>query len=260
MMKIALLDFFSSLRSWRILVFMAMSDLKARYKRTALGPLWITLGSLVGVMGLGFIWSELMKADKTTFIPMLTTGLITWQFISGAITESCSIYTRQAAIVRNLQLPMSIHPCQLLLRHLLNFAHNLPVLLVVMLLLNIPLTWSHLYVLPALILTSLNLLWMMVIISILGARFKDLEYTITMVLPLLMFFSPVFYRPNHLPNFANLIWLNPFSHLIELMRSPFLGMAPDLFVIKTNLIMLVIGWAITLWLFGKKSHRIVFWV
>jgi len=239
---------------------MALSDVRARYKRSVLGPLWLTLGTAGGSAGLGFIWSELFHVEATTFVPTLTAGLILWQFISGTITEASVLFSRQAAIIRNLNLPLAIHPIQLLLRHLINLAHNAPVFFVVAIALGHPMTLSTWLALPCLVLVALNMLWICLFIGLLGARFRDLEYLVAMVMPLLMFISPVFYRPNYLQFSELIMWFNPFSHFIEIVRDPLLGVAPPWFVIETNLIMLVVGWLVTLWLFNRQHHRIAFWV
>ena len=239
---------------------MALSDVRARYKRSVLGPLWLTLGTAAGSVGLGLLWSELLKIEAKAFVPSLTAGLILWQFISGVITESSTLYGRQAAIIRNMSLPLMIHPLQLLFKHLINVAHNAPVYLLVALVLCIPLTVSTLWFLPCLLLVSLNLFWICMLVSVLGARFRDLEYIIAAVMPLLMFISPVFYRPNYLPFSEGLIWANPLSHLIEIIRYPLLGSSPPMFVVQTNLVMLLVGGGFALWLFNKKRDRIAFWV
>ncbi|MDD2723471.1 MAG: ABC transporter permease [Methylovulum sp.] len=253
-------DIAQAFQCTRIIVFMAFSDVKARYKRSVLGPLWLTLGTAGGSAGLGFIWSELFHVDATTFVPTLTAGLILWQFISGIITESTVLFSRQASIIRNLNLPLAIHPAQLLLRHLINLAHNAPVFFIVALGLGHPITLTAWLALPGLILLALNLLWLALFIGLVGARFRDIEYLTTMVMPLLMLVSPVFYRPNYLPFSEHIIWFNPFSHFIEIVRYPLLGSPPPIFVVETHLVMLVVGWGVTLWLFNRQHHRVAFWV
>lgn len=253
-------DLLQTLRHWPIVRFMALSDLRARYKRSVLGPFWLTLSTAAGSAGLGFLWSELMKMDASSFVPMLTAGLILWQFISGAIVESTTLFSRQAAIIRNMNLPLSIHPAQLLFRHLINLAHNAPVFFIVAFALGLPFTSTSWLAIPAIGIVALNMLWIVLLVGILGARFRDLEYFISSIMPLLMFVSPVFYRPNYLPFSANIIWMNPFSHFIEIVRYPLLGSIPPDFVVFTNLGLLLGGWTVTFWLFNKKHRRIAFWV
>lgn len=244
----------------RLILFMSWSDIRARYKRSVLGPLWITLGTAIGVVGLGFIWSELLKTDRATFVPTLTIGLILWQFMSNSILESTSVFTRQAGTIRNLGLPLSLHPAQLILRQMINLAHNVPLFFLVALIMGQSFNVNTFWVLPGFLLVVGNLFWMSLLLGILGARFRDLEYLITMVMPLLMFLSPVFYRPNALPFSGQYIWINPFADMIEIIRYPLLGQATPDFIYWINLGMLVIGGCLTLALFNSKHSRIAFWV
>lgn len=243
-----------------VIAFIAASDLRARYRRSVLGPFWMTLGTAAGTLGLGLVWSELLRMDRASFVPSLTCGLILWQLLSGCILESTTTYWRQASLIRNLSMPLSMPPIQMVLKHLINFAHNLPVLLVVVLAFDVSVTRHTLLALPCLLLVAANLLWLALLLSMLGARFRDLEYVLGAALPLLMFLSPVFYRPDYLPFSAQFIWFNPFSHLIELVRYPLLGAAPPGFVVLTAALLCLGGWIGTLWLFNAKRNRIAYWI
>lgn len=256
----ALEDIREAMQKASLIFFMAWSDVSARYKRSVLGPFWLTLGTAVGTVGLGFIWSELFKIDRSTFIPTLTSGLIIWQFIAGCIIEAPTLFNRQAAIIRNLVLPLSIHPIQLVFKNLINLMHNLPVYFVVAIVFHVNFTYYSLLLLPCLILVVANLLWITLMLGLLGARLRDLEYLVAAVMPILMFLSPVMYRPNYLPFSQKLMWLNPFSHLIEIVRAPLLGIPPSLLVVYTNLALCILGWSVTLIFFNKKKTRVALWV
>ena len=253
-------DILRTIKMPQLVFYMAWSDVRARYKRSVLGPLWITLGTAVSIFAFGFIWSELLHMKRETFVPILTTGLILWQFMSACITEASSCFSRQASIIRNLDLPLSLHPAQLILRHCINLLHNVPLLLAVILIMGIPFSLNMLWVFPAFLLVTANLFWMSMLIGVLGARFRDFEYMIGMIVPLLMFLSPVLFRPDALPFSGKYIWLNPFADMIELLRHPLLGEAIPDFLWWINLGMLLIGGTLTIMFFSSKFKRIAFWV
>lgn len=253
-------DLQQTLNAARVVLFMAWSDVRSRYKRTILGPLWLTLGTLLGTAGLGYIWSELFHLDRATFVPALTSGLIVWQFLSGCITEAPTTFNRQAGIIRNMEVPLSIHPAQMVTKHFINLLHTAPVFVVVAVLMNVHVGWPTLLFIPCLMLVTANLAWITFLLSILGARFRDLEYLVAAVMPLLMFLSPVMYRPNFLPISGHLLWFNPLSHLIELLRYPLLGTIPPGFIVWTSICMAVVGWGVVLVLFHRVHSRIAFWI
>jgi lipopolysaccharide transport system permease protein len=256
----ALADLSRAARLLHVIAFMAAGDLRARYRRSVLGPFWMTLGTAAGTLGLGLVWSELLRMDRASFVPSLTAGLIMWQLLSGCITEATTTYWRQSAILRNLSVPLSMPPMQMLLKHLINFLHNVPVFVAVVLIFHLPVGWPMLLALPGLLLVAANLLWMSLLFSMLGARFRDFEYVVGAAMPVLMFLSPVFYRPSYLPFNGRFVWLNPLSHLIEIVRYPLLGGRPPGFVVLATLLMALCGWAVTLWLFNAKRNRIAYWL
>lgn len=258
--SLGFLDLIESIKRWRVSLYISWSDTRARYRRSVLGPLWLTFGTAIGVVGLGFVWSELLKIEKSTFIPSITAGLIIWQMLSGCITESPVVFARQSNIIRNLQLPYFSHPLQLLLRHLVNFAHTILVYVVVAFVFSVPFNMSTLLVLPGVLLLALNLLWIILLLGMLGIRFRDIEYAVGALMPLLFFISPVIYRPDYLPFSSYVIWINPLSHLIEVVRSPLLGVTPPAFVYFTVCGMLGVGWVVTLYIFNNRYKRIAFLV
>jgi len=253
-------DMARAFRAFPLIAYLAWSDLQARYRRTVLGPFWLTLGTALGTAGLGLVWSELFKLDRAVFVPALTAGLIMWQLLSGCTTEATTTFWRQAGMIRNVQMPLAVYPIQMVVKHALNFLHVLPVFVVVALVFDVPVNANTWLVLPCLALILANLLWITTLMSMLGARFRDLEYLLVAGMPILMFLSPVFYRPSYLPITGRLVWLNPFSHFIELVRYPLLGTVPPGFVVATNLAMLAVGGAVTFGLFQRKRGRIAYWV
>jgi len=253
-------DLCETFRRVNLIVYLAWSDIRARYKRSVLGPFWITLSTAIGVVGLGFLWSELFKMDRAEFIPLLAIGLILWQFMSACIVESATLFNRQGNIIRNLTLPLALHPAQLVLRHTINFAHNLPLLLVVYLLLGKGVGWYALMAIPGVVLVILNLFWISLLFGMLGARFRDFEYMVAMIMPLMMFLSPVMYRASALTTLGKYMWLNPLAEMIEMIRDPLLGTEVSPFVYLANVAILLVGGTLTLALFNAKRNRIAFWV
>jgi ABC-type polysaccharide/polyol phosphate export permease len=239
----------------------AWGDTKARYRRSLLGPFWIVLGTAVGSVGLGILWSSLFKMDMHELLPVLTIGLILWQLISGVIVEAPLIYIRHAALIRNIPAPLLLFPMQTMLRFLINFAHNIVIIVLVLLIYPPHFSWIQLMVVPGLVLLVGNLLWIVLILAMLGARFRDLEPLIMHTMPMLFFLSPVLYRTSHVAvDTAAILWLNPFTYMITLVRDPLLGVLPSLTSYGVATAMMVAGWAMALSLFNRRRQRIAFWI
>jgi len=259
-MYFAIIDLIKSVRHLPLIFHLAYSDTKARYKRSMLGPLWLTLGAAIGVVGLGLVWSQLLNQDRSQFIPSLTVGLLLWQFISGTVTESTGVFVRQAQVIRNLQLPFFIHPIQLIARQSISFGHNLLVLVGVLMVYPQSVSWVSLLSVIGFALVMLNLLWISVLLGLIGARFRDVEQIVQSLMPIVFFLTPVIYKAGHIGISQAIIWLNPFTYFITLVRDPIFGTVPAGFVYQTVIIMALAGWTVTLLFFNRHAPRLAFWI
>jgi ABC-type polysaccharide/polyol phosphate export permease len=241
-------------------IYLAWADTKARYKKSVLGPFWPTLTNLLGVVGLSLVWGSLMNQDMHTFVPQLAIGLVTWQLISGVLMDGPTCFARQAAMIRNVAVPAWFFASRLLARHLINFLHNAAILIGVMLYYEVPVTIETWLFVPGLLMVALNLYWILHMLGLAGARFRDIEHLVSGIVPMLFFISPVIYRADRLPPGLNLVWLNPFSYMIEAMRAPLLGYSvhPDTWIILLG--MLFVGGGFT-WLYQiRQGRNLAFWV
>lgn len=253
-------DIVQGLKRIGLAFFFAWGDTKARYRRSVLGPFWMVLSTAVSVAGLGFLWSMLLKDDPVKLVPSLTVGLVVWQFISGCILEAPSIFSRNAHFIRNIKIPYFIFPLQLVMRQLINFGHNAVVVVVVVLYFSPVLHLNQLLIIPGLLLVIGNLCWIILLIAMLGSRFRDFEQIIGAIMPLMFFLSPVIYRPSQLSFGQQIVWMNPFSYFITLIRDPISGNIPPLFVYQVSIVALLIGTVFTVYQFGKQRKNISFWV
>jgi len=83
---------------------------------------------------------------------------------------------------------------------------------------------------------------------------------IGVIMPLLMFLSPVMYRPSALPVKGMYLWFNPLADMIEVNRGPLLGDPMPSFLYWANGGILLAGGFLTLMLFNAKRNRLAFWV
>jgi ABC-type polysaccharide/polyol phosphate export permease len=259
-MEIGFLDLFEAIKRLPVALFFAWSDTKARYKRSVLGPFWLVLSTMVGVGGLGLIWSVLLKIDRAEFIPSLTIGLIVWQFISGSVSEGPSIFYRQAALIKDINLPSFFVSAQLILRQLINLAHNIVVFIVVTIIFPTHISVIALLAIPGLAVVVLNLLWVAQLLGYIGARFRDLEPLIVTFLPILFFLSPVVYRASQLGTLQEIMAFNPLTYWIGLIRDPLLGVVPGAETYLLASAVTVLGWSATLWMTARGRHRLPYWI
>ena len=98
-------DLASALQNMRLPLFLARSDIRQRYRRSTLGPFWITISTGVMIACLGFIFGKIFKSPISEFLPFLAAGLILWGFISQVITEATTVFVSSEAIIKQLPIP-----------------------------------------------------------------------------------------------------------------------------------------------------------
>ena len=255
-----LADLAAAWKRRQLAIFFAWSETVARYRRSTLGPIWLVLGTAVGVAGLGYIWSILLNQEMQSFIPSITVGLVVWQFVSGVVTDSAGMFVRNATMLVNIKMPVYLITFQAFGRHLINLGHNLVVVLAVFLVFPHYNSWLSLMALPGLLIVSINLIAIMQLVGILGARFRDLEPLILAFFPILFFLSPVIYRPGQLGPAEPVMAFNPITHYIRVIRDPLLGELPTLGSYGIVLALTAVTVLASVWLTGSRGHRLPYWM
>ena len=169
----ALFDLVQGARAHHLWYLLGWRDIRQRYRRSLLGPLWLTLsmGALVGA--LGFLYGMLLGVETAAYMPFLALGFIVWALISGVITDGCQVFINAESIIKQVGLPLSVHVYRLLWRNLLILFHNALVFVVVAAVFGVWPGWAGLLALPGLVLLCLNGLWVALLLGIVSARFRD---------------------------------------------------------------------------------------
>lgn len=253
-------DVVGGFSSWRMWWMLAKNDVVRRYRRSRVGQLWLTLSMAAMILGMGVVYSALFNTSMASYLPHLGTGLVLWGLISSTINESCSSFTENESIIRQIALPRFTYLLRTISRNLFVFAHNLVILPVVYVLSGSPINWHILLFVPGLLLVLANLAWVGYLLAILSARFRDIPQIVQSIVQVAFFVSPVVYKPSQLrADHPVLIW-NPFASMLDVMTQPLLGQLPSVTSYAILLGLLVIGWLFTLMFAGKYSHRVVYWL
>ena len=258
----ALLDIVAALKRLPLVGVLGWQDVRARYRRSALGPFWITLSMGVMIGTIGIVFGQIFKSPMHEFLPFLTIGMILWTFIASVVTEGATGFISAESIIKQLPIPLFVHIMRMIWRNFLILLHNLVIFPIVLLIVGKPLDWVALLSIPGLFLDILNLGWIVLILATVCARYRDLPQMVTSVLQVIFYLTPVMWMPSLLPSHAGawLLDLNPMFHLMEVSRAPLLGHLPTMqnWVVASS--MAVLGWGLALCIFGRYKRRIAYWL
>ena len=86
-LQAALNDVLEGLRRWELWGTMGWYDVRQHYRRSVLGPFWLTLSMAVMVGALGFLYGGLFGHSMRDYLPYLALGLIFWAFMASFMTR-----------------------------------------------------------------------------------------------------------------------------------------------------------------------------
>ncbi|WP_409338278.1 ABC transporter permease [Corynebacterium sp. LK2510] len=205
-------------------------DIKQRYRRSALGPLWITIATGVMALALGLLYSMLFQISVREFLPHVTVGFIIWGFISGCIKDGANVFIENEGLIKQLPSALSVHVYRLVWRHLLFLAHNMVIWLLLVIIFRIPLTVTTLWAIPALALLVINGVWVTMLFGIIATRFRDVAPLLEALVQLLFYVTPIVWttatlreQGGEVAQRARIAELNPLYHYLEIVRAPLIG-------------------------------------
>ncbi len=246
--------------------YLGWQDIKQRYRRSVLGPLWISITMAVVAVAMGILYGALFQEDIRVFLPYVATGLLIWYFINGCILEGSEVFIANEGLIRFLPAPLSLHVYRLLWRQTLFFAHNLVVWVALVLIFQTPLNASSFLAIPAFAILLLNGAWIAVLAGIVATRFRDIPPIIASLSQLLFFMTPIVWKYDTLLNNpaiaerARIAEINPVLHFVEIVRQPLLGqeIAWRHWVIAGAIT--VVGIAVALVALRNYRARVAYWV
>ena len=256
----AVRDFTEALRRWPMWLLMAWQDIKLRYRGSILGPFWLTLSMGFMILTMGFVYGHLLKTETNDYFPFLTLGLMQWTFMATIMQESCVTFVSSHAYIKQIQLPYTTYIMRTITRNLIVYAHNFIIYILVALYFGI---WPgmHLWLLiPGFALLIINCIWVVMLLALICARFRDITPIISSLVQVAFFVTPIIWTPNLLQGHGWLIEINPFYHFLELIRAPLLGHNPDPLSYPFTFLLAIFGFLATFILFRRFRGRIAYWV
>ncbi|TYM74873.1 ABC transporter permease, partial [Salmonella enterica subsp. enterica serovar Typhimurium] len=147
-------DLKEALARHQLWISLGWNDVLGRYRRSVLGPFWITISMGVTISAMGPLYGSLFSSGSENFIMHLTLGMIFWAFLSATINESCGIFNESASIIKQSDLPLYLYILRVFYRQFM----ILDILLFI----------------PAIVITSISLISTGMILAIFCTRYRDM--------------------------------------------------------------------------------------
>jgi ABC-2 type transport system permease protein len=258
-------DLRDGLHRHQLWLHLGWQDIKQRYRRSVLGPIWITIATGTTAVAMGALYSVLFHLELSEHLPYVTLGLIVWALISASILEGAEVFVANEGLIKQLPTALSVHVYRLVWRQAILFAHNIVIYVIIAAIYPKPWTWTDLSVIPALVLIALNCVWASLVFGIIGTRFRDIGPLLNSLVQLLFFMTPIIWTDYTLEQQGAGHWrwiveLNPFFHYLDIVRTPLLGGDQELHHWVIVLVLTVVGWVLAAVAMKQYRSRVPYWV
>lgn len=252
---------------WRrrdLLWQLARREIVGRYQGSYLGLLWSIINPLIMLAIYTFVFSIVFNArwgvrpdeSRVEFALTLFCGLIAFNTFSECIQRAPTLIVQNANYVKKIVFPLEVLPVSVLISALFHAVVSLGVLLIgiVVAMRILPLTIIFLpFVMLPLICLSLGAAWFL---ASLGVFLRDINNTVGLLVQILFFMTPIFYRIDSIPEpFRSTMQWNPLAVIVEDFRRVVVWQTPPdwLALAGTTLLSLIVMLAGYAWFMRSKG-------
>jgi ABC-type polysaccharide/polyol phosphate export permease len=241
---------------------LVIRDIKIRYKRSALGFVWVMLNSFLMVLILYAVFSGLFWDKVPHFTAYIMSGIIVWQLFSKSTQLSGYSFIHNRNIINKIYLPKSIFPISVVSSAFVHFLFSVVPLLFILGITKTSLSHNILWLPFVVGLVYLFSLGISLTVSTLAVFFQDIIYIYDVMLMAGMYASAIFYPVSIVPKkFLIILHINPLFHYIMLFRACLyddtIPKMDHLFIaIICSLASLLIGW----YIYNRYKERIIFYL
>jgi lipopolysaccharide transport system permease protein len=209
-----------------LLWFLAVRDIKVRYKQTALGAAWAVLQPVATAAVFALVFGRLAKlpSNGVAYAVFALAGLIIWNFFSSAVSASSLSLVNNTNLISKVYFPRMCVPIASMVVYLVDFLVASAVLIAAMAWYGvgggIRMPLAAVFVLMAFAAGLGFSLWF----SAIAARYRDIRQVVPFLLQFGLFATPVAYSSSMVNDRWRLLYgLNPMAGAVEGFRWSMLG-------------------------------------
>lgn len=203
-------------RNLDLVLVLAHTQLKARYKKAAFGYLWSLAHPLAFCAIFYFVFQIVMPSGRADMAAFLIAGLFPWQWISNSVNQGTMIFVGNGPLIRKVAFPRWYLPLSMVLQDGWHFLLSLPVAAAILaisgiepgpgLLLGVPLMMA---------LQAAVLMGLVLVLGSLNMFLRDIQHLVEILMMIGFYATPIIYDAGQVPpQWSWIPALNPFTNLI----------------------------------------------
>lgn len=249
-------------RAVRLSFFLGWQDVRLMYRRSVLGQFWITLSMAITFVAVGVVFGLIFNHPVVEYMPFLASGLMFFAFFTAILNEGAISFISAEPFIRQLPLPPIVHYLKTIWKNVFVLLHNAVALVILLIVFPQGVSTATLLVVPGLLLSGTAIGGLGLGIAMLSTRYRDIPQIVSAVTQISFYLTPIVWLPSSLPGQAQTIILsiNPFYHLLEVVRAPLLNQYPSWSAWATALGLAIVFLAIGTGAYQWKRRQLAFWV
>lgn len=225
----SLADFKEVWQYKELLYFFTWRDLKVRYKQTTIGVLWAVFQPFITMVVFSLFFGALLKtpSDGVPYPVFVYTGLIFWQFFSGALAETSNVLIANQSIITKVYFPRLILPLSAVLTRFVDFIIAAIILIGMMFYYGYVPSVLGAMVMPLLVVISfMAAVGGGLLLAGVNVKYRDVRFVLPFFIQILLFLTPVIYPASIAEKYSWILAINPMTGVIQNARAALLGTAP----------------------------------
>ncbi|MEP6633608.1 MAG: ABC transporter permease [Luteimonas sp.] len=210
-----------------LLYFLALRDIKVRYKQTVLGVAWAVLQPLFTMLIFTVVFGRFAKipSDGLPYSVFVFAGLLPWTFFSSNVSQASMSLANQQSLLTKIYLPRLFVPASAIGSGLVDLAVSFVILAALMAYHKLGISPQALAVPLLVLLAAAASLGVGLALAALIVTYRDFRFVVPFLVQSWLYISPVIYPVSMVPpEWQPLLALNPMAGIIDGFRSALLGL------------------------------------
>lgn len=194
----------------------AISDLKIRYRNSILGFFWTFLEPLLLLTVLYLVFTNLFKSQIEHFSLYILLGIILWNMFSRGTNIGLNGVLSRASILTQISLPLEIPAISSTITSFLMLCLELLVFGIFMAIFQFTPSYTIILLPFVLLLEFILVLGLSLPLSVLNVRYRDTQFIWTVIIQIGFFLTPIFYKLDILPEYAQkILYFSPMVQIVN---------------------------------------------
>lgn len=241
-----------------LLYQLTLREIKGRYKQSIIGYFWVLLSPLLQLLVYSFVFSVIFRfpLNNIPYPVFLLAGLLPWIYFQTSISAATLSLIDNANLIKKVNFPRETLPYSIITSKAIDFFFASLLFLIFMLLWNITIQTSVIFLLPLFITQIVLMTGLSLLVSTFNLFYRDIQYLVSLLLMLWMYLTPIVYPLSLVPDqYVRIYKLNPMVGIIEGYRSAIFGLEFDWGTICLSFVFSITLFFLSFWIF-KRSEKV----